>query len=187
MSYLVSPFREPWAVHHTSWTDKSFQGPRNSFLFCFFFAKWNLGGKYNLCFSTWDISSQQCISSKSEFLCSFYFIKNINIYQDYLSISLLLSTQNTSSDYKVGSCKNIRLLSKDNTDKKKKANTPGHTLLQHLHLDYCWTMKTELWGRIQDDVHAKADLSFCLENMDQENWAGWTPIHLFPASASQQI
>lgn len=48
-------------------------------------------------------------------------------------------------------------------------------------------MKNELWGRIQDDVYAKTDLSFCLENMDQENLAGWTPIHLFPASASQQI
>lgn len=64
---------------------------------------------------------------------------------------------------------------------------PGHTILQHLHLDYCGTMKNELWGRIQDNVYAKTDLSFCLENMDQENLAGWTLIHLFPASASQQI
>lgn len=50
-----------------------------------------------------------------------------------------------------------------------------------------WTMKNELWGRIQDNVYAKTGLSFCLENMDQENLAGWTLIHPFPASASQQI
>lgn len=60
-------------------------------------------------------------------------------------------------------------------------------MLQHLNLDYYWPTEKELWGKgSRKSVFAKTDLSFCLENMDQKNLAGWTLIHLFPVPASKQ-
>lgn len=114
---------------------------------------------------------------------SFYFIKNINISRDYLCY--LFAVKYRGPHQMTGVITQVHKASFKGQHKAWEESTPGrvHTT-QHWKLDFHRPLKEGLWGtESRSSVFANTDLFFYLENMDQNIWAGWTIIHLFPAPA----